>query len=343
MTRSLVIAQSFDLALTLEMGQTFRWRRLGDEEVCERDWGHPPERWRTGDAWYSGVLGPHLVHIRQTGDGVEYRVGGSDGELKDIDLSQALHAHFRLDDDIEAIYAELRRDPVVARAVEQYPGLRLLRQEPWECLVSYVCSQVKHIRGTRSSVEAIAQLSRDTVRLDGDVRRVFPTAELLAGREGDALSELRLGLEKAPNILGIARSLADDPRGLGRLAGPSASTTDVVRQLDGFPGVGPKIASCAALMSLDRLDAFPVDRWVQRALGRCDLSAMPRELAEKVRSPRALTAPQQYRVAEWARERFGRYAGYAGQYLFHWVEPHKERTGWSGGCPVCGRNQSPTP
>ena len=307
MTRSLVIEQPFDLALTLEMGQTFRWRRRGD----------------VGEDWYSGVLGPHLVHIRQTGDGVEYRVGGTDGELENIDLSRALHDYFRLGDDIEAIYTELRRDPVVARAVEQYAGLRLLRQEPWECLVSYVCSRVKSIRGIRSSVKAIATLSRDTVRLEGDVRHVFPAAQLLAGRESDALSELPLGLKKAPDILRIARWLAHDPQALDRMAEPSASTADVVRRLEGFPGVGPKIASCAALMSLDRLDAFPVDRWVQRALAGCDLSEMPRGLAEKVKSPDALSKPQQYQAAEWARERFGRYAGYAGQYLFHWVEPHK--------------------
>ena len=111
MMGSLVIAQAFDLALTLEMGQTFRWRRLGDEEVRDRDWGHPPERWRTGDAWYSGVLGPYLVQIRQMGDGVEYRVGGRDGELEGIDLS------------------ELRHDPVVARAVGTPRVLRVFQNE----------------------------------------------------------------------------------------------------------------------------------------------------------------------------------------------------------------------
>ena len=113
-------------------------------------------------------------------------MGGTDGELENIDLSRALHDYFRLGDDIEAIYTELRRDPVVARAVEQYAGLRLLRQEPWECLVSYVCSRVKSIRVTRSSVKAIATLSRDTVRLEGDVRHVFPAAQnpAMSGQRG---------------------------------------------------------------------------------------------------------------------------------------------------------------
>lgn len=331
MTRTIAVAQPIDLALTLEMGQTFRWRRVGDESVHARDWGDPPERWRTGGGWYSGVLGPHLVHIRQSGDGVEYRVGGADGELHDVDLGETLHDYFRLDDDIAAIHDALRGDPVVCRAVERYPGLRLLRQEPWECMVSYICSRTKTIRGTRQSVEQVAELSGDTARLDGDRRAVFPHAELLAGEASVALEELPLGLNKAAAIFGLAHWLAGDPEGLSRLAAPLFDTEDVVRRLDGFPGVGPKIASCVALMSVDRIDAFPVDRWVQRALARCDLSEMRPALAAKVRDGRALTGPQQYRVAEWARTHFGPYAGYAGQYLFHGVEPRKERARRSGG------------
>ena len=336
MARKLVIAQPFDLALTLEMGQTFRWRRVSDENVRARDWGDPPERWRTGGAWYSGVLGAHLVHIRQSGDGVEYRVGGTDGELHDVDLSDTLHDYLRLDDNITAILDALRRDPVVARAVELYPGLRLLRQEPWECLVSYVCSRTKTIRGTRKSVELVAELSGDMVRLDDDCRAVFPSAELMADRASATLSALRLGLDKADTILRLARWLASDPQGLRRMAETSVSTEDAVGRLDGFRGVGPKIAGCVALMSLDKLNAFPVDRWVQRSLARCDLSEMPPGLARKVKGARALTGPQQYRVAEWARRRFDPYAGYAGQYLFHCVEPRKEQTRRGSGARARG-------
>ena len=213
----------------------------------------------------------------------------------------------------------------MARAVDRYPGLRLLRQEPWECLVSFVCSRTRSDPCHQGSAETIAELSAHTVRLDGDCRPVFPGAEILAGRASADLSALELGLDKPRVILRLARWLADDPQGLSRLAGTSVSTEDAVRRLDGFPGIGPKIASCVALMSLDKLDAFPVDRWVQRALASCDLSSLPTALAQRVRGPRILTGPQQYRVAEWARTRFGRYAGHAGQYLFHSVEPRKER------------------
>ena len=92
MNRRMTIRQPFDLALSLEMGQAFRWRRVGDEGVRQRDWGDPPARWRrNGGAWHSGVLGGYLVHLRQTDEGLEYRVGGGHGERDDVDLDPLLN------------------------------------------------------------------------------------------------------------------------------------------------------------------------------------------------------------------------------------------------------------
>ena len=123
----------------------------------------------------------------------------------------------------------------------------------------------------------------------------------------------------------MAIYLARDPL-LWELRGNHwVSAAEAVRLLDSYRGIGPKVASCVALMSLDKLDAFPVDRWVRRALAHCDLSSMPAGLAQRVLGSRTLTEAQQLRVAEWAREHFGEYAGYANQYLFHAVEPYKEQ------------------
>ena len=121
---------------------------------------------------------------------------------------------------------------------------------------------------------------------------------------------------RSRNIFRMAINLTRDPLLLER-------SGDAVRLLDSYKGIGPKIASCVALMSLDKLDAFPVDRWVLRALAERDLSAMPDRLAERVKSGGILKEAQQYRVGDWAGEHFGQYAGYANQYLFHWIEPHK--------------------
>ena len=329
MNRRMTIRQPFDLALSLEMGQAFRWRRVGDEGVRQRDWADPPAPWRrNGGGWYSGVLGEYLVHLRQTDDGLEYRVGGRDGERDDVDLEPLLEDHFRLDDDIGEIYGQLGQRPAVAKAIGRYPGLRLLRQDRWECLVSYLCSGTNSIRSIRNCVEKIAQLSRRKVYLDGDERHVFPDPVQIVDAGLKTLDDLNLGLSsRSHNIFLMAIHLSHDPLLLYRTSDPEVSGREAVTLLDSYRGIGPKIAGCVALMSLEKLDAFPVDRWMQRALVQCDLAAMPERLAERVRSRRTMTEAQQYRVAEWARGYFGEYAGYANQYLFHWIEPHKERVG----------------
>ena len=323
MGRTMRVRQPFDLARSLEMGQAFRWRRVGDELVHPQNWGDPPAPWRGGaGGWYSGVLGEFLVHLRQTSEGLEYRVGGERGERHDVNLDQQVHDYFRLDDDFGDIYSQLERHRGVAQAIERYPGLRLLRQEPWECLVAYLCSGTNSIRGIRDSVEKIARLGRRKVRLDGDERHVFPRPDQIADQGESALTDLRFGLQSRPrNIFMMATYMSRVPLLLLDLRDAKERPgSEAVKRLDSYPGIGPKIASCVALMALDKLDAFPVDRWVQRALSHCDLSAMEAELKESALSRRTMTAAQQYRVAGWARRHFGQYAGYANQYLFHWIK-----------------------
>ena len=99
MKRDLQINQAFDLALSLTMGQAFRWRPIGD-------------------GWFSGVLGQHLIHIRQTDCGAEYRVGGPDGEEYDVDLDEMLCSYFRLDtDNLDCIYDDFCRDHQMAKMI----------------------------------------------------------------------------------------------------------------------------------------------------------------------------------------------------------------------------------
>ena len=92
----------------------------------------------------------------------------------------------------------------------------------------------------------------------------------------------------------MAIYLSRDPLLLELSETPQVSGAEAVRLLDSYRGIGPQIASCVALMSLDKPDAFPVDRWARRPLAEYDLSTMPAGLAERVRSTRTLTATQQY-------------------------------------------------
>ena len=131
---SLEIPRPFSLRLTFFMGQAFRWRRLDGSVDKLEDGGRTPD-----DRWHSGVVGSHLIHIRQTDAGVDYRAVKFGGPSVEDELKALLNRYFRLDDDVPRIYSDLAgRDANMSRLVEEYGGMRLLRQDPWECLVSYI-------------------------------------------------------------------------------------------------------------------------------------------------------------------------------------------------------------
>lgn len=299
MTRQLKINHPFDLKLTLTMGQAFRWRRLGD-------------------GWFSGVLGENLIHIGQP-DGVDgaifYRVGGPNGERTATDSDDVmLLRYFREDDDVAAIYDDISdRDEHIKRLVKQYRGMRVLRQEPWECLVSYICSRSNKIPNIKQCVSQIATLSREIVHIgDGDDKqRTFPTPEriLEAGLEG--LIELkfagRFSRDFPQSIIAAARRVHDRDLELYQLR--QRPYAHVMRTLmQGRPGnkenngIGLKIADCVALMSLDKLEAFPVDTHIERLVNDWWFGW------EK--------PPSYSRIAQWAKGYFGPHAGYAGQFVF---------------------------
>ena len=291
MTRQLEVTQPFNLELILTMGQAFRWRPLGD-------------------GWFSGVLGENLMHIRQTDAGVEYRVGGPDGErsatASDDDM---LRCYFREDDDVAAIYNSLSRDSNLAEMVKKHGGLRLLRQDPWECTVAYLCSANNNIPQITNIVERIAAEFGERVELRGQVRSVFPPPERLAQADAEkTLHGMRLGLKRSVNIVSLARSVSTGALDLHVLR--NLPYTLAKREIKSCRGAGNKIADCIALFSLDKLEAFPVDVHIGRALAEWIDCPFPQ-------NTRRLSDTQYAAVVSWAQDTFGPYAGYAGQFMFH--------------------------
>ena len=306
MARQLAIKQPFSLKLSLTMGQAFRWRELGD-------------------GWFSGALGERLFHIRQTDGGVEYRVGGPEGEGTAVDADDAvLRRYFREDDDVVAIYADICRDPKMATIIEEFPGLRILRQDPWECTVAYLCSANNNVERISAIVEKIAGEFGRPLQLAGDVSATFPAPDqMLADSEHvTKLGTMKLGLDRAKNIIRAAHRFENGELDPDELR--SASYEEVMSALMEGPrrsskpnGIGPKVADCIALFSLDQLDAFPVDLWVWRAI----TEAYPEWGFPEGTKP---TAKGMHEASKRARQVFGKYAGYANQYLFHWRRQHGE-------------------
>ena len=321
--------QPVDLEASLLGGQAHRWKRASHPELVEGE-------------WYSGVLRGVLVLIRQHGQEIEFLSSPLDPQA----MIPTIRDHLRLDDDLKAIQAEITADPNVAVQVECYPGLRVLRQEPWECLIAYILSANSNIEtihrnmerlsnefgeplalpnpdspspsieGAASnspspSIERVASnppsLLRERVgvrvkELEDETitRNTFPKPVDLAEAGEAELRRLRLGF-RAPYVHQAAIAVAERRLDLDYLV--AAPYPESKAELMALKGIGDKIADCIALFSLEKMQAFPIDVWVRRALADW---YFPNE-----------KTPANRVLLEWAQSYFGRYAGYANQYLFH--------------------------
>ena len=152
--------------------------------------------------------------MHQIPGGLEYQEVSATGRAVNGDTDALLRAYFRLDDDIESIYAEICRDRRVAEMVARYPGLRILRQEPWECTVAFICSATSNIPRIHQNMEAMADSLGEPLELDGEVRRTFPSAHRIASAGEGLLRDLGLGF-RAPYVVAAAERVCRGRTGPG--------------------------------------------------------------------------------------------------------------------------------
>ena len=270
------------LAETLESGQAFRWRKVSP--------GEPEDH-------YEGVIFGNLVRIRQVGGEILFKSApDSESSMKPI-----LEDYLGLNHDLESIYDEIRWDEQVGSAIDEYPGMRILRQDPWECLVAFICSANNNIPRISQNVEDIAGAFGAPIRGADTDRNAFPGPDAIVEAGEDALRELRLGF-RAKYIAASAERVANAEIDLFALR--ETPYDEALTEITTLAGVADKVGNCVLMMSMDKLEAFPVDVWIDRALREWYFSE-----SESESMPRT-------RMREWAQRRFGRYAGYANQYLF---------------------------
>ena len=241
-------------------------------------------RWiKKGDIW-EGVLGKEIISLKQTEDGFE--CSGTDDKAMILD-------YFRADDDLNEIYADCsKNDPYVTSLAERCPGLRLLRQDPWECMATYLLATNANVKRIGCMVENVCkEFGKD---LGG--RYSFPTPEeIIDGKS--RISNCRLGY-RDERFVELAHRVADgdiDPYELRKM-----DYQGCVNMLLSIKGIGPKVADCIALFSMDHLEAFPIDARIGRMMKE------------------RYGQDGNYRdISDYARRRFGRYAGYAQELLYH--------------------------
>ncbi len=263
---SSIRVEDFDLSSTLESGQVFRYIRL-------------PEG--------------YLVHQRDRVFTICQK--GRELYFQGVEASFITH-YFGLDKDYRAIMRTVANDRTVEKAVKRYWGLRILRQDPWECLISFLCSSTKNITHIKVIVERLCRSFGEPVSLENYQGYAFPCEGTL--NDFEKLQAVGLGF-RASYIYRVNQIVQQ-----GYFENISVRPHEEARTLlMGLPGVGEKIADCVLLFSMGFTQAFPVDTWIKRGMEETYFSGKR-------------TSPT--RTGAFAREHFGPFAGYAQQYLYHY-------------------------
>ena len=267
----------YDLSATLGCGQCFRWKQ-------------------EGDAWV-GIVGGHWVRLRAHDDLIQAETASP---VKDWNW---LETYLQIGIDLDAVLASFPDDEPLRLAKISCRGLRLLRQDPWETLASFICSSTKQIVQIQQIIVLLCE------RFGGRIETppgfpaafAFPSVEKIASLTERDLRDCKMGF-RAPNLLKTARKIVDGEIHLERLR--SFELADARAELTKLPGVGRKIADCVLLFAYGFQTAFPIDVWVIKVLR--EFYFRRRHVTTK-------------KLIQFSETHFGPSAGYAQQYLFHYA------------------------
>lgn len=249
--------KDFSLKHTLESGQLFRYSQENNG-------------WRINH-------GKNSFYVEQNYDKLVFK------GIKKEELEEFLG----LKQDFKKIKKELSRDNCIAGLFEQLKGLRIMKQEPWECLIGFICSSASNIPKIKMNLNLITQNFGRNGRfpLIGELNDIELLKDCKAGFRAEYLFKTnKIATEE------FFKKLND------------MSYEDAKKELIKLPGVGEKIADCVLLFAYNKFEAFPVDVWMKRVMEELYLK---KETSVK-------------KISEFGRHKFGRYAGYAQQYLYHW-------------------------
>ncbi len=261
---SKIIVKDFNLDYTLLCGQLFR-------VVKNKD-------------WYYVTVRDRIFSVRQTSRHLEFQ-----GVDKDF-----LAHYFALDEPYPAILNHIEKDTHISNAIKRYHGMRIVRQDPWECLISFICSSAANIPKIQLNLACLSQFFGKKISLNGFGGYSFPNPGDLHDLEKifQAKTGFRARYIKAANDLVTESFLAS----LKKIPYPEAK-----QMLKRIPGVGDKVADCVLLFSLGFTEAFPLDTWIRKIIQKLYFKDM---------------AVPERKLRDFGLEYFGRYAGYAQQFLY---------------------------
>ncbi len=274
-----VKVKDFDLKNTFENGQCFRFNPY--------------------KGGYLGIALGEVIYLEKTGR-ADLWIDGVDAAIFD----RKFVPYFDLQADYSRIAASFPQEENLRRALEYGRGMRILRQDPWETLLSFVISQNNHIGRIKAIVERLCSRYGSPLAYDGSVFYTFPTAEQLKDVSAQEYAALGCGY-RAGYLEEIVKNKLEGKINLDRLQ--KCGYDDAKEQLLVLKGVGPKVADCILLFGLGYTQAFPVDTWIKKVMETLYL----KKSASKAE------------IEQFAYETFGSYAGFAQQCLFYYAREHR--------------------
>ncbi len=273
--------KSFELKDIFDCGQCFRWNI---EE----------------DGSYTGVFGKNILNVKRDGKNINFK-GICDGNIEDI-----IYDYFDLNRDYERIKETLSEiDENMKKSVLYGKGIRILNQDLWETIISFIISANNNIPRIKGIIERLSKKYGSEISFNGREYYTFPTPEQLKDVTVEDYRKLGLGFRDI-RLYETTQMILNKDIDLEKLKN-NPNTIEVREELLKLSGVGPKVADCILLFStLKRFEVFPIDVWVRRVMN---------DLYIKQEDETKVSKKQIEKIAE---EKFGNLAGLAQQYLFYW-------------------------
>lgn len=274
--------KTFELKDIFECGQCFRWNEQEDGS-------------------YTGIWKENVLNVKKEGQDYVFS-----GICKNGNLEEEIYTYFDLDRDYEKIKEELsKKDTYMKTSIQYGKGIRILNQDLWETIISFIISANNNIPRIKGIIERLSKSYGKKIEWNRKEYYTFPTPEELKDVTVKAYRELGLGFRDI-RIYETTKMILEGKVDLKELE-ENPNTMEVREKLLTLSGVGPKVADCILLFSdLKRLEVFPIDVWVRRVMN--DLYIQNEDE----------TKVNKKQIEMLAKEKFGELAGLAQQYLFYW-------------------------
>ena len=263
---------SINIDNSINSGQVFLWEKNGTD-------------------WY-GINGQDILKINKN------------GIVKSVLNSKT--NFFRKNDNIQEIIESISKDKTVKKAIKKYEGLKIFRQDPFQCMISFIISSNSNIQKIKNSLEKITEKFGTQVKIQNKEFFLFPKPEKLANASIEEIKKCGVGY-RAPFIKQASKMIVLKKINFKYLE--KCDYQEAKKNICLIPGVGNKVADCILLFSLNKLEAFPLDTWMIKILEKYYSNQFNIET-------KTITEKQYQILHEKIVNYFGPYCGYAQQFLF---------------------------